>query len=751
MGLFGGKRKTYVYSSASRMIEDKDIVNSNQSAVTEYLLQNNLQTTTTLKEMSIVDCMLQAAQNSLPTKWGKAYRNAQSGNYYYGLPKSSVLLRESKDLNTVITKMMTNAAQQPVTLVYARVGEFNYFHMTRHKLATKYGWDFAKNELPTYTKQFGAPVYLENFQIHYPPETISEVVDDDYFAQWGYSAQAGKTHKRPQNLEAPHSLAIEDPSAITPFVRAYYTYETGGVTKTGSFDFGFDEYDTTQDMIMACYTYAGNIKFFTGKFGTGEFPEVERVFETGETMGKFYPRLYARLNKENLADDKFKDTEAYKSSQNFWNCVDVNWSEWVKELHKNMEDTGSITQTFVSCMVPANTKDQDCLEYLFKYFQRLYKTREDTRTKTDQEAYLSRQSDLVNNRARDGLTIVIQDRAYTQSLSFSNIGLMDYSGSIGPVGTYKFELSTITDRSFGWFPRPTQIKVHRYKYQVTEKTYRVVSVYGLAFTEFVTGGNTVVSVGDSDSLFVPLDYSMTSEMTNRDYENVVAKSLHVVVNTLKVVKTKWYQTGVFKAVMFIAAVVMSVWTGGQSLTLYTVLIATVQAIAISVVVSLVAKLAIKLGIKVELVAAIAAVVAIVAGYVNFSDVGQIAGMSASTINQLSNVALQLQAQMRSLQMKSLTKSFAELQADFDSKMKELEELNDLLAVDRQILDNALWVAPNTNDVFINLGESPDDYYTRTIHVGNMGVAVIDATLNSVEQMLQLPTPKRTLDFIQGGI
>ncbi|MDR8433932.1 hypothetical protein FPK63_23130, partial [Acinetobacter baumannii] len=91
-------------------------------------------------------------------------------------------------------------------------------------------------------------------------------------------------------------------------------------------------------------------------------------------------------------------------------------------------------------------------------------------------------------------------------------------------------------------------------YQITEKTYRVVSVYGLAFTEYVTGGNTGVSAGDSDSLFVPLDYSMTTEMTNRDYENVVAKSLHVVVNTLKVVKTKWYQTGVFKVVLFIAAV-----------------------------------------------------------------------------------------------------------------------------------------------------------------------------------------------------
>ncbi|MDR8433881.1 hypothetical protein FPK63_22870, partial [Acinetobacter baumannii] len=91
------------------------------------------------------------------------------------------------------------------------------------------------------------------------------------------------------------------------------------------------------------YAYAGNIKFFSGKFGTGEFPEVERVFQTGETMGKFYPRLYARLNNQNLADRSHRDTDAYQNSQNFWNCIDVNWSEWVNELHKNMEDTDSIT------------------------------------------------------------------------------------------------------------------------------------------------------------------------------------------------------------------------------------------------------------------------------------------------------------------------------------------------------------------------------------------------------------------------
>lgn len=748
MGLFSSKKKTYVYSSVSRMIEDENIINSNQAAVTEYILQNTLQTTTTLKEMSIVDHMLQAAQNSLPTKWGNAYRRAEAGEYIYGLPKSSVMLQESKDLSETLQTMLSSNAQQPVELVYGRVGEINYFHMARQKLEQEYGWRFTANELPQLSAQFGATVYMENFQLHYPPETVEDVADDRFFEQWGYSARAGKTHNRAQDLDAPHSLLVENPSAITPFARVYYTYVKDGKVQEGTFDFGFDELDDSADFIMACYRYGDEVRFFTGDFGSGEFPEVERVFQTGETIGKFYPRLYARLNKQNLAADTLKDTDEYQNCQKFWKAVDVNWADWVNELHDNMESVGDIAQVYVTCAVPANSKDPLCAQYLYKYFKRLHKMQADKTIRAKDYLVLNR--DMITTQARDGMSIVLQDKVHKQSLAFSNIGLHLEKGNIGPVGTYKTEYTTITGLEMSFLPRRVKTNVHRYKCQITESTVEIITVYGLSLSEFVTGGKTAVSSGDSESLLIPLDYSMTSEMTNRDYETVVAKSLHVVVNTVKVVKVKWYQRGVFKAILFVAAVVMSVWTGGQSLTLYTIIVATVQAIAVSVVIGLVAKLAVKLGVSVNLVAAVTAVIAIIAGYANLSDAGKVMGISAKTLNAATNVAVQLQGQMRQLEMQSLAKSMTDLSGEFETKMKELQELQDALAMDRQILNNALWVSPDTHGAFINLGESADDYYTRTIHSGNVGVHVIDITLNSVERMLQLPKPDFNLE-IQGGI
>ena len=147
---------------------------------------------------------------------------------------------------------------------------------------------------------------------------------------------------------------------------------------------------------------------------------------------------------------------------------------------------------------------------------------------------------------------------------------------------------------------------------------------------------------------------------------------------------------------------------------------------------------------------VAIIATLVAGYANFTDASQIMGMSAKALVQVQNVALSVYNKMGQLEMKDLVQKMADFQNDAQEKMKELQELKDQLAIDKQLLDNALWVAPSRSELFINLGESAEDYYTRTIHTGNIGVNVIDVTLNSVENMLKLPTAQVTLQQNQGG-
>ncbi len=755
MGWFSTKKKTEVYTSATRMIEDKDLVNSNKAAVTEYLLGSSLQTVTSLKDMTIVDYMIQATQNSAPSKWKRAYAEAERGQYYYGLPTSNLSLRESTSFKAELVSLLNSIAGTPVTVLYGYADEMNYQHVTWQKLSSQFGYVPETNELKVISEQKGTPVYLYDFELVFPSSFVDDVTDEDYFLQWGFAATHGQTQSRARDETRTHSYPVEDVNATAPYARAKYTYRVGSTDYVEDLLLSFSEYDNTDDFIMACYSYAGKIRYFTGKLGTGEYPTIEATFNSTASFGKFYPRMYARLNKTNLAADSLKDTEAYKSSQKFWKTLDLDWAEWTKELHTSLEGSGDVAQAYVQCTVPANTTDPDVIEYLYKFFMKLYNSRPAAKFDPSTTGfYKSKTLEDINAPSRSGASIVIKDNAYTQSVSFSGIGLRDVVGSIGPVGSYKMERVTsfgqLSGSSFFSKLRSIGKPSHCYRYQITENTYREVAVYGLSVSEYVQGGYLTNSSGNSETLLIPMDYSMASEMSVRDFEQVMLKSLHIIVNTVVVTKTKWYQRGAFKVIMFIAAVVIGVFTGGMGFSLYAVLIAVANAVALTIVVSLVTKLAVKLGISIEIVAAIAVVAALVTGYVQFTKAAEIAGMSARTVMMVSNVALGVQSKMRMLEIQSIQQAFKNMEEDFKGRMEELEAIESDFWDDRQILDNMMWVQPNTNQVFINLGESPDDYYTRTIHTGNVGVAVLDITLNSVQNMLKLPTPSHTFEMLQGG-
>ena len=51
-----------------------------------------------------------------------------------------------------------------------------------------------------------------------------------------------------------------------------------------------------------------------------------------------------------------------------------------------------------------------------------------------------------------------------------------------------------------------------------------------------------------------------------------------------------------------------------------------------------------------------------------------------------------------------------------------------------LLDHNNWMVP-----FIALGEKPEDYYYRTVHIGNPGAVAIDMIHNYAEYALRPPS------------
>lgn len=87
---------------------------------------------------------------------------------------------------------------------------------------------------------------------------------------------------------------------------------------------------------------------------------------------------------------------------------------------------------------------------------------------------------------------------------------------------------------------------------------------------------------------------------------IVAKSINIIFITVKVVKKKWYQTGIFKIVIMVVAAVISAAitissgriTGAPTAAAFmkAVLVALVVNVAISVVIQIAVRLLVKLGL-----------------------------------------------------------------------------------------------------------------------------------------------------------
>lgn len=67
---------------------------------------------------------------------------------------------------------------------------------------------------------------------------------------------------------------------------------------------------------------------------------------------------------------------------------------------------------------------------------------------------------------------------------------------------------------------------------------------------------------DESGFIIPLHYNTLKAMSLIDSTQLVMSSKYLVFNCYKIVKQKWYQTGIFKIFVFVAIIVVAVLTGG---------------------------------------------------------------------------------------------------------------------------------------------------------------------------------------------
>lgn len=517
---------------------------------------------------------------------------------------------------------------------------------------------------------------------------------------------------------------------------------------------GDDSYVPEYDYIQAGYTYVvsgtTHIGYLTYAYGTNTIPALENLFSTSSAAGQFYPRLYARIGGQDLVNTLSTSSNEYKSSLQLARMLGLNWKDWSKTLHESIEDIADVQQLFTTMAVPMNTSDPVIREYLFRYW---FKTHEDLPT-------LISTGDLVALNGKEGNTLEVKDNAYAHYVSFNAVTSHVVTGTIGSIGTYTSDYLNEYEAAIaaGYSPDTGVVEYtntvlsaypayHVYRWQNTATTYREVRVYGARSVHNFSGASTT-ALGEDETLVIPLDRTATTYMTPQEKETLYAKCLYLFVNMAKIVKVKWYQRGAFKIVMNIIAIVIAVVTVGAGAPLSAYLLAIVNALVINIAINVAIRLLIKLGVSEEIAGILVFIAALRGVGVNLSNLAQLGSLTALQLLQAASLAFQVTNKILAINMQELQKEAELFYQESQEKQASLKQAKELLNNDVIDLELDLLLGNSRSQVFIKLGEKPEDFLGRSpLNVTQLSNRLVE---NYVDIMLQPPSLADMLNQTKRG-
>ena len=514
---------------------------------------------------------------------------------------------------------------------------------------------------------------------------------------------------------------------------------------------GSDAFVQEYDYIQACYTYVvgavTHIAYLTYEHGSGTISALDDLFEMSVATGKFYPRLYSRLNSQSLPTTLSTSSAEYKSSKKLAKLMGIDWVEWSASLHSSIEDIGDVRQIFLTLAAPMNTTDPVIIEYQYRYWQKMY---DELTTNVTTGA-------LAGTGARIGKVLEIKDTKYTNYIGFNAVNVTTVTGTIGAVGTCNSEYvnakrvwnathyAASTGRgAYSLGGSPALPAHHVYRYQDTLTTYKEVKVFGAGSTHSFEGFFTS-SAGTDDNLVIPIDKTVVVYLSSNEKEILFGKCFYLVVNLTKVIKTKWYARGAFKVVLVVVAIVLAF--AGQA-PLSAKILAFVVAVTVSVAVSVIITYLIKKGIITGDLAAALAVVAFVLSALKGVANVNLLNLTAMQLLTFTSFAFDMTAKAYTYEYQQVQKEASSFSLEVQEKQAALAKAKELLGDPPIPLELELLVSNSRSKVFITLGESPDDFMAK----GSMNVieTLQGFVSNYVEIMMQPPSLQQLLNQTQRG-
>lgn len=733
MGLFSSSYKTTVGTTVSRAIEDASLPQSVKTGVINSIFDKG----------AVDDYILEELVAGVGIRAGRMYEYGKN-HYSYGLPGRTLV--HSQEGAAPLVALMKSLHGSSTTVEYAQFGPLNLLHYGWLTLTQSHGYDPTTNRLGALSAAKGVAAYLRDIVVVVTEASLEERSNGS-LEPWGAPPAAGHLPWRTLNTAfVEHSPFEVESAAAEDYLRVAYQWkDAAGVVQDGSFNLPVTGYAAEADYFQARYVSSTGSGYWIYRQGSGTYPALDTVFSPAyDGLGSFFPVAYFRYNKTSMA--AYPDSQEYKTSKKLVKYLGMDFDALVAAIHEN-PDIEQVEQAMLMLAVPANTTHALEQRYLFDFFRALSLESGATGNYTSPVGLeIARQLEYATPR----IGMVIQDARFKTSVSCEGLFRGLKAGVIAPMGGYTSGTGTAT-YSYTYMETHGdtsqevtgygQTPYHYYRHQVTATLYEEVRVSSLRTTYHIYGEYTATGAGTQPILMIPLDASITDAYSLPDKELLYARSLHYIFNSRVVTKVKWYQRGLFQVVVQVIGIVIAIYNlpagmavMAASMTAQQLMVFIAMKLLEYVLVSIAIKLFIKLvGAK---LAFLVAIVAAIRGIYLALEAGSIAG--APWAKEL----LQLASNLSSAVGDSYTQAIRGLQKEAEAfglyvedKTKELNDVNSLLN------------ASSVLSPFVIFGESPDEFFDRTVHSGNIGIRGIEAVSNFVEMSLTLP---KLTDSLQGN-
>lgn len=279
--------------------------------------------------------------------------------------------------------------------------------------------------------------------------------------------------------------------------------------------------------------------------------------------------------------------------------------------------------------------------------------------------------------------------------------------------------------------------------QLEPNTYREVTIKGLTHTNHVYRKKTVVTTPkdlidepDEHNLIIPLHHNIVRRLDSFDQSRLYEYSAILVMNSYVVTKLKWYQTGIFKGIIAIIGIIITVWTGqGWVLSLITAMEAGAAALFMFVLQTVINTQLLMLGAQL-LIELVGPELGMVIGVVLFAlSKGKTWATLSETFLQVGLTTMKAAGDSYQDMITAVADEYDDWLIESEEQKKELEDARDLLHPEYMLPISLL--LPSFERPIPDVESKPSEFYNST-HIGNVGTLALDVIENFVDISLLLP-------------